>query len=207
MSKQSQFVVDQLRPEGLGGGAGGVYQLTASSVSPSRIIGRDEVGMPIEDTVPAAYWRYMLDPAGNICKVPLRTAAVFSMEPEAERYEQQQIKELIGSGWIPMDLCPHSTEYTHITRGPFAKAPAGVEACDGKKSETGCEHMQKVTADRRLRSKAKHDAAQTKLTTMSTEEANRQLEQTTKAFGMALAQHMPDPSRQRQNLARGKGEE
>lgn len=201
----SPFVVDQLRPEGLGGKSGGVYQLTASSVSPSRIVGRDEIGMPVEDTVPAAYHRALVDPHGNVTKVPMRTASVFSMEPEAERYEQQTTRDLISAGWIPLDVCPYSTEYTHLTRGPFVKPPAGEEDCGGKPG--GCSHMQAVIRERLKRSRAIFDADQAKLTTMKTEDVERIQEVTAKAFGAAMREHFPDPRANRTNLRTGKGEE
>lgn len=202
---QSQFVVNQLRPEGLGGnGAGGVYQLTASSVNPTRIIGVDEIGMPIEDTVPAAYHKLFVMPDGGINKVPMRTAAVFSMDPAAERYEQQTTRDIIKAGAMPLNACPYTFEYSHITGGPLAKVPAGEKDCGGSTGPRGCVHMQKVIEARLARSQTRFEADQKRVETMKTEDIQRMTEAMTVGIGAAIAEHMggakpagkPAPQRQ-----------
>lgn len=200
--QKNPFVVDQLRPERLGGGQGGVYQLTAASVSPTRVIGRDEIGMPIEDTIPTTHFRQMVHPCGAINKVPMRTGSVFSMEPEAERYEQQQMRELIASGWIPLEMCPYSTEYTHITHGPFVKIPAGEQACNGDPG--GCVHMKKVIEGRIALARQKHDAEYARVFAMKHEDTQRMIDGISEGVGAALSRHITD---NRKNLRTGKGED
>lgn len=205
--QKNPFVVDQLKPERLGGGQGGVYQLTASSVSPTRVVGRDELGMPIEDTIPTTHFRLMVHPHGGINKVPMRTGSVFSMEPEAERYEQQQMRELIAQGWIPLELCPYSTEYTHITRGSFVRPPAGETDCGGKQG--GCQHMHAVIKMRTDRARQIHEAEHAKVYAMKHEDTQRMIDGISEGVGAALARHVDAAGAakaNRANLRAGKGE-
>jgi hypothetical protein len=208
MSQQhSPFVVSSLRPETMTGQVGGVYQLTNASVSPTRIIGRDEIGMPIEDTVPAAYWKYFVHPCGAINKVVLRTAAVFDMSPEAERYEIQVTREIVGQGWIPLAMCPYSFELSHVTGGAFVKVPDGEKDCGGKPD--GCDHMKSVIASRVARAKKKHDDDERALHAIKHEEAERMIAAVSEGVGIAMARHA-DPKAARKAMSShlaGKGED
>ena len=200
--KNSPYVVDSLRPEGLGGG-GGVYQLNVNSVSLTRIVGVDDAGMPIEETIPHAYHRLFVGLDGGIKRVPMRTAAVFSREPEAERYEQITMRDIISAGQMPLEACPYTFEYKHIKGGPLAKVPPGESDCGGK--PTGCEHMHKVIDARIAVSRKKHDLIQTQAQNMKTEDVQRMLDTVAEGVGAALAKH--DPNGAKAKMRAGKGED
>ena len=207
MAQQNPFVVDSLRPERIGGG-GGIYQLSENSVNPTVITGVDEAGMPIEETVPAAYSKKFVMPDGGINTVPMRTAAVFSMEPEAERYEQIVTRDIISRGAMPLTACPYTHEYKHIKGGPLAKVPPGESDCGGAPGATSaencCPHMKLVIAERVKKSRAKHDKQQAQVASMKLADVERLQEATVKAFGQALAAHLPDKAKAR--LRDDKGE-
>jgi hypothetical protein len=206
------FVVDSLRPERVGGG-GGIYQLTENSVSPTRIAGVDEAGMPIEETVPAAYHRKFVANDGGINSVPLRTAAVFSQEPEAERYEHMVVRDIVAAGFIPLTVCPYSYEYKHIKGGPLVKVPPGESDCGGRPGATDetncCPHLQAVIKLRRAASLAKYERQQAQVASMKVADVERIQEATVKAFGQALANHFPGDQKAagKARLRDGRGEE
>jgi hypothetical protein len=212
---KNPYVVDSLRPERLGGG-GGIYQLDANSVSPTRITGVDELGNQIEETIPAAYHRQFVTLDGCINNVVLRSGVVFSMEPEAERYETMVVRDVIRAGWIPIEACPYSYDYGSIKGGPGArialvKVPAGEVDCGGKPGahdeHTCCVHLQKIIADRRAKAQAEHAKRVASQASMKPEQVQQLLEMNAKAFGVALGNHFPDQKAAKQRLREGKGEE
>ncbi len=168
----SPFVVDSLRPQG-SQGRGRLYQLDANSASPTVVVGYDELGMPIEETVPHTHWRAMVHPAGGINKVTLRTCAPADMEPEGVRYENQQMTELIGSGWLPLSECPYTFAYAHIKGGPLIKVPAGEKDCGG--APEGCKHVKEEIAKRLAVALKKHNDLQAKAQSMKTEDVERMM--------------------------------
>src|SRR3990167_873934 len=150
MSNPSPFVVDQLRPSNPNGQSNKTYELTKSSANPIRHICRDARGFPIEDTIPtAAHWAFFLTADGCINKVPLRTGAVPSMHADALAYENETMQDLVMAGWIPAWLCPYSTKMFHLTGGPFAAPPPGVQDCGGSEKEGGCEHLRALAEVRK----------------------------------------------------------
>ncbi len=186
---QSPFVVKDLTPKNRTGEPDLSYELTKASVSPSRIIGRDGRGFPIEDTLPTVYWRPFLMPDGCINKVPLRTGAVFSMTAEAVAYETETVYDLIVAGAIPADCCPHSTKYQHLTGGlPFV--PGGVD-CGGSSKESGCEHLQRVGADRRATVLANYNAEAEKLANAEAVKYANMSQSIVDGVGRAIAANMP----------------
>jgi hypothetical protein len=187
-NEESPFVVSELRPQRRDQHGRGVYQLTATSASPKRFTGRDEHGMPIEDTLPTVYWKYFVMPSGNVNKVPLRTGSVFSKHVDAVAYETETITELIESGCIPLWLCPYSTDYTHITHGPFAKPPAGEEACGG--AEDGCSHLKKIMKVRQERVLTKHNAEVKRIEAMKDDQIERMAKGMVEGVGQAMAKHL-----------------
>jgi hypothetical protein len=203
----SPFEVDQLKPEGMGGKSGKTYQLTAASVSPVRITGRDELGFPVEETIPTVYYRLFVHPRGSVDKVPMRTASVFSMEPEAERYEQIIERDLVSAGWIPFEMCPYSTAYRHITGGPFVKPPADATDADLKcnGSPNGCAHMNRLIDVRKAFALKVHNAEHDRVYAMKHEDAQKMIEGISEGVGAALAKHI-DVKARRNNLKEGKGE-
>ncbi len=205
----SPHLVAELRPEGANGAVGGAYQLTSASASPTRIVGRDEIGLPIEETIPAAYWREFVHPHGHLNKVPMRTS-VGGDSMSHERYGQLTERELIAAGWIPSEMCPYSFEAKHITGGAFVKVPAGESDCGGSKADGGCVHLQKVIAGRLAMSKKKHDADQTALHSMKTEDVTRMLEAVSEGVGQAIARQLDPKAAKAAGTARlrdGKGDE
>lgn len=213
MNQQSPFVVTQLVPEGNEGRPAGVYQLTANSVSPQQFVGRDDMGMPVYETIPTVYWRYfaMLDGGWN--KVPLRTGSVFSMHEDAIAYERMVISDLIRAGCVPGWLCPYSTEYTHITRGPFVKIPNGEEACNGDEASGGCVHLKALMAKRQKAALDKHTAEVTRIESLKDDQIARMRDGIIEGVGGAIAKHLAAAAPQdvmkasKQRLRDGKGEE
>lgn len=206
-AQQSPFVVTQLRPEGDGGRAGGVYQLTASSVSPTRFCGRDENGMPLEETIPTVHWDYFVDPAGNVCKVPLRTSSVLSMDTEAVRYEQMVVTDLLRTGWIPLSKCPFTNEYHFIVGGPLAKPPKGVEDCGGSKD--GCNHLKAIIEKRQERTATKARKEVERIEAMKADEISKMREGIVEGVGEVMAKHLAaqdDRKLAKNRLRDGKGE-
>lgn len=187
----AQFIVNQLVPEGRSE-QGRAYQLTDASVSPSRLISIDDDGKEIEETIcPLALSAKFVDRDGNICDVPLRTGRIFSMEPEAARYEQIVTFDQIRAGGLPLAACAFSNEYRHIKGGPLIKPKKGEADCGGRpgatRLEETCEHMQAVIKERRARSRARTEAEDAKLKTMKPEDALAMIEQMGEAFGQKLA--------------------
>ena len=196
MDRNSPFTVDRLKPQRVGGGPTETYALTSDSTSPIAIVGRDSYGRPVEQTVPTCYSKLFVGLDGGIKDVPLRTASVFSMEPEAERYEILTMREIIGAGQFPLDACPYTGEYRHIVGGTLIPVPKGEEACDGSKSVVrnesgqivsgGCEHMQALIYRRIAASRAETDQIQKQHGAMSEAQAERLLKLAGEAFGEAM---------------------
>ncbi len=181
--KPSPHVRNSLIPEGANGNSSNFYQLNADSVSPMRVIGYDDAGLPIEDTVPAAYWRDFVHPCGEVNKVVLHTSPVPDNATAVERYEQNTIKDLIRDGWIPLNVCPYTFEFKHVKGGPLVKVPAGELDCGGHPD--GCVHLKKIQGERRIRARAKHDADQKRVESMKREDVEHMLE----AVGTAIARN------------------
>ncbi len=181
----SPYLVSELRPEGVNGQRGGTYQLNAVSASPTRITGRDEIGMPVEETLPHGPWREFVHPSGCLNKVPMFTS-VGDVSLEHTRYGQQMERDLVASGWIPSDMCPYSFEYKHFNGGSFVKVPQGEVDCGGSKADGGCVHLQKVITARLAASRKKHDADQAALTTMKMPDVEKMMSAAVAAgIGMA----------------------
>lgn len=146
---QNPNVVQQLRPRNPQGVSTATYELTKATAHPTRIVGRDARGMPVEDTIPTVFWRPFLMADGCINKVPLRTASVPSMHADAVSYENETMYDLITSGCIPAWLCPYSTQYASWTHGPFATPPNGETDCGGSNGPNGCVHLQAIAKSRK----------------------------------------------------------
>lgn len=183
--RNSSFIVPALRPEASGGVVKGTYQLTANSVSPTRVTGRDEAGMPIEETYPAAFSRLMVNVDGGINDSPMRTTADFSNEPEHERYEQVTMRDCIRDGQMPLNVCPYTGQFQYVTGLPsLVKVPAGAEDCGGEPK--GCKHMKAVIAERVKRARAKHDKLQEQEKIMDIKTAERLMKLSAESFGAAM---------------------
>jgi len=184
MSNQSPFVVENLTPKNSTGAPTATYELTKASVSPTRVVGRDSRGFPIEETVPTTYWRPFLMLDGGINKVPLRTGSVFSMQAEATAYETETVTELVSLGCIPAWLCPYSTKYAHITGGPFV--PGGQD-CGGKPE--GCEHIMALSEARKARVREVYDAEAELMANKEAERYTKMTNSIVEGVGAAIARH------------------
>lgn len=184
MSNQSPFVVENLTPRNNTGQPTATYELTKASVSPSRVVGRDRRGFPLEETVPTVYWQPFLMLDGGINKVPLRTGSVFSMQAEAVAYENETVTELVTLGCIPAWLCPHSTKFQHITGGPFV--PGGQD-CGGKPE--GCEHIHAIAAARKADVLERYNAEAKLLADKEAERYANMTNSIVEGVGAAIAKH------------------
>jgi len=202
MNQQSPFVVDMLQPQTMTGQRHKAYQLTPQSVTPTRIVGSDDLGMPIEERVPIAYSRKFVGLDGCAKDVPLRSAAVFSSEEEALRYERATVADIVRAGQLPLDECPYTNAYRYIKGGPLVRPPAGADDCGGNVG--GCDHMQTVIKARQQVARAKWDKEQEQLRQMKPEDAERLAATIAEGVGRAIAAN--DPKSNRRNLAQGKGE-
>ena len=180
---QSEFLVPQLTPERIGGGQAKVYQLTADSVHPTRITGRNEYGEAIEETIPICKSREFVTRSGCVNRVPLRTAPGNANDPDSLAIEQYTVTRLIRSGFLPLAECPHTSEYRAIAGGPLVRPKAGESDCGGKPG--GCEHLHKVMKLRRERAHAAWQADQDWVAHMKAEEVATQAA----AIGQVLLAH------------------
>jgi hypothetical protein len=163
------FTVGQLRPPS-DTRAGGVYQIEAGSASPTRVVGRDKLGRPIEETIPTCYYQNWVDPGGNVMKVPMRTASVFSLDAEAKRYEDETTIDLLRSGWLPMHLCPLTPVFRNVTHTPYlVDNPERVEDCGGKPD--GCEHLRPIVAERQRLAKLRYQEQEEQFARMNPSQA------------------------------------
>jgi hypothetical protein len=211
---QSPFVVENLTPRNSTGAPTASYELTRASVSPSRIVGRDSLGRPVEETEPTVHWAPFLMPDGCINKVPLRTGSVLSMQAEATAYETETVTELVISGCIPANLCPYSTKYQHLTGGAFVAPPVGASDCGGvsdrwKAVAGGCEHLRALAAARQAVVLKKYNAEADLVATQESARYMRMQESTVAGIGRAIAEHLPQPASatRKQNLRDGKADE
>jgi hypothetical protein len=187
---QNPFVVEELRPINPNGQSTATYELSKASVSPSKVVGRDARGMPIEDTIPTTHWAPFLMLDGCINKVPLRTGSVFSMHADAVAYENETVTDLVTAGCIPAALCPYSTKYQHITHGPFARPLAGESDCGGSNGPLGCSHLQRIAAERQAGVLAKHNEDQERFSKMRDDEVKRMQDGIVAGVGEAIAKHV-----------------
>lgn len=203
-------VVQQLRPKNSSGLSTLTYELNSASVSPTRIVGRDARGFPLEETVPTVHWRPFLTTDGCIHKVPLRTGSVPSMHGDAVAYENETTPELVASGWIPAWLCPYSTMFSHITRGPFARSENGEEDCGGSEREGGCSHLKHVAKLRQDYVTAEYKQRVASFSAEHQVEFERMRDGIVEGVGAAVAKYMtPQASveQARQKLRKGEAGE
>jgi hypothetical protein len=202
METNNPHVVQQLRPVSRDGRSELTYQLDKSSVSPSRIVGRDARGFPISETVPTVMWKPFLESGGCINKVPIRTGSVPSMHADAVAYENETFYDLIVAGWIPAWMCPYSTHYTHITHGPFARPENGETDCGGSTAEGGCVHLQKIGKMRREAVLREHNERLEVFASQHKQEFERMRDGIVEGVGKAIASHvMPAAASAQQRVA------
>lgn len=194
---------------------GRVYQLSNNSANPTRLAGRDENGIPREETLCAlAKWERFVDTSGNVMDVPLQCGRVFDPGPEAERIDMAQRRDQIRAGCLPLNECPHTTKYIDwvgaANDGALVPLPDGEKACQGKKEPAdhppgvpffGCDHMEKVIKKRRELARKRHDALQAQSADERTLGIAREV-----GVGVAQAMAATPGSAQRSRLTEGKGE-
>jgi hypothetical protein len=215
MNPLQQFVVDSLVPDNRSE-QGRAYQLNDTSVSPIRIVGYEN-GVEIEETICAlAKSAKFVDRDGNICDIPLRTGRVLSNAPEAVLYEQILVTDLIRQGQIPLEACPHTTDFRSIVgRGtPLVAAPKDYEGnCSGApgadRLERSCVHMQKLVKERRAASALRTAKEDDKLKQMKPSDVAALVKELGEAFGETVASAVAGKAvatDARKNLREGKGE-
>ncbi len=189
------FVVQQLRPINPTGQSTATYELTRASTNPTRIIGRDARGFPIEDSIPtAAKWGYFLMPDGCVNKVPLRTGSVPSQHADAIAYENETMQDLLLAGAIPAWVCPYTAKFAYITGGPFVTPPPGEHDCGGVNSEHGCAHLQKVAALRKAEVRRVYNLDLERFNAQRDAEYDRMRRELVEGVGEAIARHAtPSP--------------
>jgi hypothetical protein len=191
--------------------AGRVFQLTDASVSPTRPAGRDENGIPREETICAlAKHERFVDTKGNICVVPLRTSRVLGMTSEDEKYEQIQRKDQILAGSLPLAECPYTTEYARLVnpqRSPdvqnsLVPVKRGEEACNGEPE--GCKHLRPIIESRRAKAIAEAERQEEVGKSISVAAAGAMMRE----FGEGVGSKMSHDSAgtARKNMREGKGE-
>jgi hypothetical protein len=213
INADNPFVVTELTPRSRDGSDNRKYELTKQSAHPTRVVGRDDLGRPVEETVPTVYWKPFLMIDGCINKVPLRTGSVPSMHTEAVAYENETMYDLIIDGCIPTENCPYSTKHSHITRGPYVRIPEGESDCGGSRAEGGCAHMRALAIKRKAAVRADYDKREEEFSKMQRSEMERMREGIVAGVGEAMATHLAKMSPQqrveagRNRLREGKGEE
>lgn len=213
----SRFINTRIEVERTGDNQ--AFALTQESVSPAVLIESGEDGIPREMTI-CAYSKVckFVDRGGNICDVPLRTGRVLSNEPEAAKYEQIVVFDLIRAGQVPLHACPYTLDYGWVKPGPLVKPPtkdasgkpiAPPVACKG--APDGCEHMKELIERRRAEQVAFMEREEAKLQkhVMSEDAAKKFFKATTEGLGEivgnAIAAAMDARQGARKGL-QGKGE-
>lgn len=181
------------------------YWLEHGTTSPSRIVGRDELGRAIEETVPAAYSRMFVMPDGCANDVPMRTwCGTYSSAPQDVSYEQTTTRDLILAGAMPLDVCPFTDEYAHITGGKLARTSAGETNCGGKPD--GCEHMKKIMTARQALARSVHDKQQIEASNLTASQVQKMMSAAV-AGGIEMQKAAIDPGASaKERLRQNKGE-
>jgi hypothetical protein len=184
------------------------FQLNENSVSPTRLINRDEDGNEIEETVSCYPHREMfVDKAGNICEVVLCNSRTSSRNNEARMYAAQVRLDWLRNAGLPLKECPHapSTEYKReLGTEVLVKAPSGYKGCAGGKVDadgkiTPCEHLKAIIDSRLKKTRDAHEKQEARAASMT----SGQLEQMGRVFGDQIANAMGSA---RNNLVNGRGE-
>lgn len=169
------------------------FQLTGESVSPTRLIRRDEDGFDVEETITSYPWHEMfVDRAGNVCEVILCNARTTPRTNEATIYAAQVRGDWIKGGGLPLAECPHANnrEYVRIIGAPqLVAAPEGSKdhlGCAG--APDGCKHMKAVIEKRLKQQRVKHAKQEAASASIS----SGQLEQMGKMFGSQIADALRD---------------
>lgn len=169
------------------------YALNQASVSPSMVMGRDSLGRPNVEPVPTCAWLYMMHPCGAFNKVPIRTGSVYSEQAEAKQYEFETMSELLIEGWIPLHVCPYTSQYQQTTGTRCLVDNPGNEPDCGGAPKTwgapkGCEHIHTLAAARTAEFRRQHDEDVKRMTPSDPNAANKLMQQMAEAFATMNAQ-------------------
>ena len=176
--RNSPFVSGALNPQRVGGNSK-FYELTSSSVTPTRVY-VDADGNTIEERIPVHYSQEWVGVDGCIKGVPMRTSAVFSMEPAHAGYEQIMTRDMIEGGQLPLAACPWTSKYSFITGGTLARSKKPGEDCGGKPD--GCSHMHEVIAARKATALKKFEDQER----IDNAKSERQILQMAKTIGVVM---------------------
>ncbi len=177
------------------------FQLTLDSVSPTRLVSRNEEGFDVEETISCyPHTEMFVDRAGNLCQVVLCNSRTTARNSEARNYAASTREDWIRANGLPLTECPHapSGEYTRmIGTATLVAPPKDYKPCTG--APDGCVHLKALIEKRllaQLKRTEKDENAQLKLT-------GTQLEQMGKTFGTQIADAIAD---QRAHLRSNRGE-
>ena len=176
----SPFVSTSLSPQRIGGNSK-FYELTSASVTPTKVY-VDAEGNVIEERIPVHYSQEWVGVDGCVKSVPMRTSAVFSMEPAHSGYEQIMTKDMIEGGQLPLAACPWTNKYSFITGGTLAKSKTPGEDCGG--SPKGCSHMQDVIKARKATALKKHEEQER----IDNAKSEKQILQMAKTIGVVMGE-------------------
>lgn len=177
---QSDFVNSgALSPQRIGGNSK-FYELTSASVTPTRVL-VDADGNVTEERIPVHYSTLWVGIDGCVKDVPMRTSAVFSMEPAHATYEQIMTADMIRGGQLPLAACPWTHKYSFLTGGTLARSKTPGEDCGGKPD--GCEHMKAVIAARLATAVKKRED----LERIDNAKSEKQIMQMAKTIGVVMA--------------------
>ncbi len=190
--RQSEFVSTSLSPQRIGGNSK-FYELTSSSVTPTRVY-VDADGNTVEERIPVHYSQEWVGVDGCIKGVPMRTSAVFSMDPAHAGYEQIMTKDMIEGGQMPLAACPWTNKYSFITGGTLARSKTPGEDCGG--APQGCSHMHDVIKARKATALKKFEEQARKESAMSDKQITAMTKAFTQGVGEVIADRMgPTPPR------------
>lgn len=190
--RNSPFVSTSLSPQRIGGNSK-FYELTATSVTPTRSY-VDSEGNVVEERIPVHYSTEWVGLNGCIKSVPMRTSAVFSMDPQHAGYEQIMMRDMIQGGQLPLNECPWTNKFSFITGGALvrpAKGAAAGEDCGG--AHGGCEHMKAIIAARQAKARRDYDAELKKQASMTNKQAEVMARAFTEGVGAVIADRMQPP--------------
>jgi hypothetical protein len=205
---------DYTTPTEMPARAGRVVQIHEGNVTPVRVVGRDEYGAEIEETIcPLARSEKFVDMAGNICVVPLACSRADERTYHHDKYAEQTRQDQIKAGSLPLAECPYTQGYQRLTRTPtLVKVPAGETACEGDpNSPFGCKHMHALIDKRRARTLEVTKAQERTNKTLTEEQVHELFESLGKGLGLVKAggakaspASSPTASKTRGNLAEGR---
>jgi hypothetical protein len=134
-------------------------QLTHASIGRTRIVGRNRLGMPLEETIPAIQGVYQYDKDGN--RLHTNTSCHRANVKHLEQHVKARVlADLLVEGFLEEGKCPYQPREA-LDGMPAVPPPVGFNAyCDGRGALQadgigGCAHLREVVKGRRALAKEK----------------------------------------------------